>query len=140
MTPTLIGRFQTRIFVVAVVGGVWTLLITPFLPDRGNLSTAYGVTFRVLLIVGVAGLAWEVVYQGLQQFRWEKDWPAFFGLLTGINEGIATWVLARAFGIEVSVLPFAIHFSTTWIALWLFLNGPMRIVNIRWRYRGGRLL
>jgi hypothetical protein len=48
-------------------------------------------TFAILLVVGVAGVAWEVLYHALQQFRWEKDWPTGLGLLTGINEGIVAW-------------------------------------------------
>lgn len=140
MTATLFGRIQTRVFVVATVGLLWTIIVTPVLPDRGRLSTAYGVTFRVLLIVGVAGIGWELVYHGLQQFRWEKDWPALFGLLTGINEGISTWLVARGFDIKVRGSAFLVHFATTWIALWLFVNGPMRVIFIRWRYRGGRIL
>jgi hypothetical protein len=140
MTPTLLGRIQTRIFVVATVGVVWTLIVTPVLPDRGRLSAAYGVTYRVLLIVGLAGIGWELVYHGLQQFRWEKDWPAFFGLLNGINEGISTWLIVKALDIDVPGLAFLVHFGTTWVMLWLFVNGPMRVVFIRWRYRGGRIL
>jgi hypothetical protein len=30
--PTLNGRIQTRIFLLAVVGSIWTLIITPILP------------------------------------------------------------------------------------------------------------
>jgi hypothetical protein len=32
MIPNLNGRIQTRIFAVVVIGGLWTLLVTPFLP------------------------------------------------------------------------------------------------------------
>ena len=39
---------------------------------------------------------WEFVYHFLQQFRWEKDWPSLFGLVTGVNEGALVWVLASA--------------------------------------------
>ena len=140
MTPTLMGRIQTRIFVIATVGVLWTLIIAPFLPGVSKTSVAYGMTFRILLLVLVAGLVWEVVYQGLQQFRWEKDWPALFGLLNGINEGIVVWLLTVAFDINVPGSAFLVHFTTTWIVLWLFVNGPMRVIFIRWRYRGGRVL
>lgn len=70
MLPTLNGRIQTRILVLAVVGGIWTLIITPALPDiAGSLSDKYGVTFRVLAAVIVLGIGWELIYHGLQQFR-----------------------------------------------------------------------
>jgi hypothetical protein len=140
VTPTLLGRIQTRIFVVATIGSLWTLLITPVLPNRGPLADAYGTTFRILLIVGVAGIGWELVYHGLQQFRWEKDWPALLGLLNGINEGISTWLIALAFGIDVPGITFLVHFGTTWIVLFLWVNGPMRVLTPRWRFRGGRLV
>jgi hypothetical protein len=146
MTPTLFGRFQTRIFLVVVVGTLWTLLVGPFLPrpTGATLGDVYGTAFAALLVVLVAGLVWELSYHAAQQLRWEKDWPTLFGLITGINEGIAAYVLLRS-GVlvdrgEVPSLTFAVHFATTWIVLWLWVNGPMRVLFIRWRFRGGRLL
>lgn len=144
MTPTLFGRIQTRIFALLVIGGIWTLLITPLLPGGGELSDMYEATITVLLLVAVVGIAWEFLYHGLQQFRWEKDWPTFFGYLTGINEGIVAWLL-----IDAGVTPndvmvpgdaFVIHFVTTWLVVNLFLTGPMRVPFIRWRFKGGRLI
>lgn len=112
MTPVLLGRIQTRLFVVLVVGGLWTLLVTPFLPVNapgqgytlalalddiaGNdgLLEAYKLTFAALGIVAVFGsLVWEPIYHGLMYFRWEKDWPAFFHLLQVVPEGISTFLL-----------------------------------------------
>ena len=142
MVPTLYGRIQTRIVLLIVVGGIWTLIITPFLPTGQPLSTSYRTTFLVLLTVLVLGVLWEFVYHGLQQFRWEKDWPTFFGLLTMINEGILVWLLLNASvvpGID-SVPPsaFLIQFITTWLVVWLVANGPVQIFFSRWRFRGGR--
>jgi hypothetical protein len=31
-------------------------------------------------------------------------------------------------------------FITLWLLVWAILNGPMQIVALRWRYRGGRFL
>jgi hypothetical protein len=92
----------------------------------------------------VVGLVWELLYHGLQQFRWEKDWPTLFGLLTGINEGIVVYFVLQA-GLpwdvgDVPGVAFVIMFATTWILVWLVANGPMRVLNLRWRFRGGRLL
>ena len=89
MVPTLYGRIQTRIVLLAVIGGLWTLIITPFLPTGLPLGASYRTTFAVLLTVLVLGVLWEFVYHGLQQFRWEKDWPTFFGLITMITGGAA---------------------------------------------------
>jgi hypothetical protein len=145
MLPTLIGRIQTRIVALLIIGGIWTLIITPVLPDiGGSLSDAYKVTFRVLIAVIVVGIGWELIYHAIQQFRWEKDWPTMFGLLTGINEGIVIWILAAAGAIpgvdSLPAAPFLIDFITVWFVVWLWVNGPMRVPFIRWRFRGGSLI
>jgi hypothetical protein len=144
MLPTLNGRIQTRIFLLVVVGGLWTLLITPLLPGVGDLGEGYRNSFIVLLTVIVLGVLWEFIYHGIQQFRWEKDWPTLFGLVTGINEGLLVFVLLTAGLIPrvstVSYAAFVILFSTIWLITWLAANGPMRVPFIRWRFRGGRLI
>ncbi len=143
MTPTLAGRIQTRITLLLTVGVVWTLLITPFLPGVEDLADGYAITFRALGLVIVLGIAWEPAYHGLQQIRWEKDWPTLFGLLTGITEGIVVWFALQAIlpdDLPVTGAQYVIHFATTWVVVWLFANGPMRIFNLRWRFRGGRLV
>ena len=145
MLPTLIGRLQTRVFVTLVVGGLWTLLITPLLPVPGTLGDAYATTFVVLLALTVLGVGWELVYHLLQQFRWEKDWPTFFGLVTAVNEGVLLWLLLQdgaVPGIDGPVPPtaFLIQFVTTWLVVWLTVNGPMRVPFVHWRFRGGRIV
>lgn len=148
MTPTLLGRIQTRIFLVATVGVVWMLIISPIVlpltPDGTELGDVYSLGYAALVAVAVVGIVWEFIYHGLQQFRWEKDWPTLFGLLTGINEGIVVYfVLEAGLPWDVGEVPgtaYVIMFATTWILIWLAANGPMRVVNLRWRFRGGRLL
>ena len=142
MVPTLYGRIQTRIVLTIVVGGLWTLIITPFLPTGEPLGPSYRMTFAILLTVLVLGIVWEFIYHGLQQFRWEKDWPTFFGLLTGINEGLLVWILLKAGAIpgvgDVPLSVFLIQFITTWLVIFLVVNGPVQIFFSRWRFRGGR--
>ncbi len=144
MTPTLFGRIQTRIFLLVVIGSLWTLIITPFLPGGGTSSERYEATFTVLGVVLVLGIGWELVYHFLQQFRWEKDWPTFFGLLTGINEGIVAWLVVDSGSVPgdatVSGGAFLVHFITVWLVAWLFVNGPIRVPFLRWRFRGGRFI
>ena len=149
MTPTIAGRIQTRLFLVAIVGSLWTLLIGPLLVgimsnDKAVLSDVYRLAFGALVLVAVVGIAWELLYHALQQLRWEKDWPTLFGLLTGINEGIVVALLLGA-GLpwEVGDLPalaVTVHFVSTWVVVWLAANGPMRVFFLRWRFDGGRLL
>lgn len=141
MTPTLLGRIQTRLLLLATVGVVWTFLIGPFLPASGApLSDVYELTFEALVIVAVVGLVvWEPIYHMLQQIRWEKDWPTGLGLVTGLSEGIVTWLVLSS-DQDVPAAAFVFHFATTWIVVWCFLHGPLRIVLLRWRYSGGRVL
>ena len=144
MLPTLSGRIQTRIFLLAVVGSIWTLIITPVLLTGASLGASYGATFSVLLVVLVLGVLWELVYHGLQQFRWEKDWPTLFGLLTAVPEGLLVWFLFAGGAVPwIGSLPgpaFVIHFVSTWLIVWLVANGPMRVPFIHWRINGGRLI
>ena len=145
MLPTLNGRLQTRVVVTLVVGGLWTLLITPLLPLPGTLPDAYATTSVVLLAVTVLGVGWELLYHLLQQFRWEKDWPTLFGLLTAVNEGVLLWLLLAADAVPgldgpVPFPAFLLQFVTTWLVVWLTVNGPMRVPFVHWRFRGGRII
>lgn len=141
MTPTLIGRWQTRLALLATVGLAWTLLLTPLLP-RGDadLRDTYQLTLLALAITALVGMAiWDPIYHGLQQFRWEKDWPSMFALLVGANEGVTTWFVLRRVG-AVPPWSFVALFASTWSLIWLALVGPIRLVLLRYRFRGGRIL
>jgi len=144
MLPTLSGRIQTRLFLLAVVGGLITLIIVPVLPGSAPLGDKYRDGFLVLASVAVLGVLWELLYHFLMQWRWEKDWPTFFGLATGVNEGLLIWLLLSAGAIpgivgHVGGAAFIIQFSLIWLAVWVVANGPMRVPFIRWRFNGGRL-
>ena len=75
MVPTLYGRIQTRIVLLIVVGGIWTLIITPFLPTGESLSTSYQTTFLVLLTVLVLGVLWEFLYHGSSSSAGRRTGP-----------------------------------------------------------------
>lgn len=151
MTPTLSGRIQTRLLLIATVALAWTLIVTPLLPKPAGMGMTnrdvYKITLAGIAIVAVVGVAWELFYHALQQFRWDKDWPTLLTLLTGVNEGVTTWVglhlinyLPGTYGISNPIFPlFAIHFTSTWLLVWMFLNGPIRVVFLRWRFEGARL-
>lgn len=146
MLPTLSGRIQTRLFVLAVIGGLTTLVVSLVLPSApASLGDTYQATFAVLIAVAVLGVGWEFIYHGLMQFRWEKDWPMLFGLLTAINEGALVWFLIKAGAIpgvpeELAFSTFLVDFAVVWMVTFLFVNGPMRVPFIRWRHNGGRLV
>jgi hypothetical protein len=143
--PTLGGRIQTRLILLAVVGGLVTLIVSPLLPVSAPLGTVYRDTFLILAAVAVLGIGWECLYHFLMQWRWEKDWPTLFGLATMVNEGLLIWVLLQAGAIpgiqgKVPAPAFVIDFVCVWLAVWLVANGPMRVPFIRWRFQGGRLV
>ncbi|MBG0833024.1 hypothetical protein HS041_35565 [Planomonospora sp. ID67723] len=145
MVPTLIGRIQTRLFLLATVGVVITLLVMPIVPGvTGPLGERYTTGLLVLVAVGVLGIAWELLYHFLMQFRWEKDWPTMFGLLTLVPEGLLLYFLLRSGAVDfIDPIPsaaFWTHFTVVWVSMWLVANGPMRVPFIRWRFRGGRVL
>ena len=145
MVPTLIGRIQTRIFLLATVGSVLTALVTPVLPISGPLGSAYRTTFIILATVMVVGIGWELLYHFLMQWRWEKDWPTLFGLVEGVPEGALIWILLSVGAIpgivgHVGGAAFLIQFILVWLGVWLVANGPMRVPFIRWRFHGGRLV
>ncbi len=48
---------------------------------------------RIQTRVIVLGVGWELIYHLIRQFRWEKDWPTLFGLLTAVKEGALLWLL-----------------------------------------------
>ncbi len=146
MTPTLSGRIQSRIVYLALLGVPWAFIIGGVLPGRDGapLGDVYKALLTSLLLTGVVGIAWELLYHGLQQFRWEKDWPTLFGLVQGIPEGVVVYFLLQA-GIpwdvgDVPVEMFITYFATTWIFVWLVTNGPARVPFRHWRYNGGKFL
>jgi hypothetical protein len=144
--PTLLGRIQTRIFVLAVIGSLATLVVSLVLPSAPDtLSDTYQTTFSVLIAVAVLGIAWEFVYHALMQIRWEKDWPMMFGLITAVNEGALVWFLIKADVVpgvssELAFSTFIVDFAVVWLTTFLFVNGPMRVPFLRWRHNGGRLV
>ncbi|RJO78293.1 hypothetical protein D5S18_05085 [Nocardia panacis] len=147
MLPTLHGRIQSRILVLGILGALVALVITPLLPTGSlSLGQSYRVTLSVLAATVLVGVLWECLYHFLQQFRWEKDWPTLFGLITIGNEGALMWVLATRTtlvlpaGLRPGLAAFLIQFVTTWLVFWLTVNGPLRVLFHRWRFRGGRFL
>lgn len=149
MTATIMGRWQTRLFAVLVVGLLWTIIITPFLPfgvppaGDGRLGTLYRLTLIGLgLTAGLGLIIWEPLYHLLQQFRWEKDWPPIFFVLQVLPEGLGVhWVLGRVItNTGLSWPAFILYFVTTWLVVFLTVHGPMRVPFLRWRFRGGRIL
>lgn len=144
MAYSLAGRIQTRILLFAVIGGIWTTLVTPILPTRLALGASYQMTFSMLALIIALGLLWELAYHLLQQFRWDKDWPTIFSLAAGVPEGLLLWVLLDTdswfWDVPVTSRSFWLLFGSLWLLVWAVLSGPIRVLLVRRRWTGGRLL
>ena len=62
MVPTLNGRIQTRVMLLAVIGGLVTVVIVPVLPGQGTAGDRYRDGFLVLATVAFLGIFWECLY------------------------------------------------------------------------------
>ncbi|MDY7016362.1 MAG: hypothetical protein SVX43_22740 [Cyanobacteriota bacterium] len=140
MTPTLFGRWQTRLFLLTTVGVVITL---PFAWGIWG-NSAGSVFFRFLGYVALFGLVWDVAYNFLQQFRWDRDWPAAFQLAAGIWEALFLAIAAKLVGLpgipqDFPLGDFALHYSLVWLGVFTASQTVMRVLFPRWRFRGGQL-
>jgi hypothetical protein len=145
MTPTLIGRWQTRLLLLATIGSLITLLVGRSYDDLSG-------SFILLCYVLIIGLAADVLYQLIQSFRWDEDWPMSFQLLAGLAEGVFLWGLIslvrwEEFGFLgmpgvgfISFSHFFNHYAAVWFAIFLVTQGPLRVIFPRWRFFGGRWL
>src|ERR1700755_2670377 len=120
MVPTLSGRIEPRLFLLAVIGGLITLVIVPASPGSAPIGDKYRNGFLVLISVAVLGVLWELLYHFLMQWRWEKDWPTLFGLVTSVPEGLLIWILLSAGAIPgiagtVGGAAFFIQFILIWL-------------------------
>jgi len=144
MTPILFGRWQTRIFLLATVGLIVSLpfafgIIGPN-PD-GNFHPIF---FWVIFWVGVLGLVWDILYNYLQQYLWDHDWPGVFQFFACIAEGIVLALLLNfvglpfidrsAFNLEWFIIQYTLVSLIAYFLSW----AVMRILFPRWRFRGGK--
>jgi uncharacterized membrane protein len=144
MTPTLFGRWQTRLLLLATVG---VLVSLPFAMGAVG-SPPSSVYFWILAYVAVFGLGWDILYDYLQKLRWDRDWPAAFQLLAGIGEFVFVACAVKVFGflpipLPKEELPFfwvLVHYSVVWLAVFITSQSLMRILFPRWRFRGGQWL
>ncbi|NJL09832.1 MAG: hypothetical protein HC908_05450 [Calothrix sp. SM1_7_51] len=140
MTPTLIGRWQTRLLLLGTVGLLFTL---PFITGLVGTSPSLNYLF-ILFYVAIFGLGWDAFYNHLQKYRWDRDWPAAYQLFAGIWEMLFIWFVISWFGLpfvrDVLWVNFFPHYTTVWIAVFITSQSLMRIIFPRWRLRGGKWL
>ena len=69
------------------------------------------------------------------------SWSYFLG-----DNGVLPWVRGPRAALRrrtIGVIPFWFFwplFIVVWLAVWIWVNGPMRVFNIHWRFFGGRLV
>lgn len=142
MIPTLFGRWQTRIFLLATIGLLFTL---PFALGvigftQGRFTPAY---FWVLFYVGLFGLAWDVLYDYLQKYLWDHDWPGVLQFFGAIAEAILLILLIKVVGLphipqSLHLDAFILHYSVVSVVAYLASWVVMRLLFPRWRFRGGQ--
>jgi hypothetical protein len=139
MTPTLLGRWQTRLLLLATVGsGVTVLFLWRYANTGVNLPF-----FWVLGYVALLGLGWDAVYHKIQQYRWDHDWPALLQLAAGIWEGLVLAIAFKTIGLPgldrtMPIDIFVWHYSIVWLGFFTVSQSLMRIIFPRWRFRGGQ--
>ena len=145
MTPTLYGRWQTRFFLMLVLG----VPITTLFALR---SPVWNIPFILLGYALILGFSWDVLYDFLMKWRWNRDWPPVFAFLAGGVEGAFLWMLTKTtlerlppqqsilLGIPTTLrlTDFWTHYGAVWITLFFASLCLMHILTPRWRYRGGQ--
>jgi hypothetical protein len=139
MTPTLLGRWQTRLLLLATVG---VLITIPF-----------GLSYNLVLFWNLGYIAffgiffWDVLYDYIQKRRWDRDWPGVYQLVAGIWEAIFLAILLSIlkniqFGLpgvpEFNLGLFVAHYICVWLGIYIASQSIMRIIFPRWRFRGGQ--
>jgi hypothetical protein len=138
MTPTLIGRWQSRIFLLATIGVLFTL---PFAFSSGFQQINF-IYFWILFYVGAFGLLWDILYTFLQKFFWDHDWPGIIQLFAAIAEGIFLGLIINLVSLpfiseKPDLLTYVTHYSVVWVAVYCASWVVMRLLFPRARFRGG---
>ena len=143
MTPTLLGRWQTRLFLLATIG---VLVSFPFYLGFWGGHQGSLIHFLVLFYVGLFGLFWDILYDYLQKFLWDHDWPGILQLITGITEGIFLGLLLSFFGLPgidnyyFDLTVFIAQYTLVWVSVYICAWVIMRLLFTSWRHRGGEWL
>lgn len=145
MTPTLLGRWQTRILLMATAGALATVF-------WGVQFDRMRTLFLLLLYVTLLGLVLDVIYQQLQLLRWDNDWPPIFHVATGILEGGLIWFFLKNPIFWDDTLPgirmtemltfrqFLTHYASAFVLVYLTNWNLMKVIFPKWRWYGGQWL
>ena len=135
MTPTLLGRWQSRVFLLGTIGSIVTIF---FARLQASL-----LPYFILVAVIIIGLVWDILYEVIQKGRWDHDWPPILQLTAGLAEGVLIFFVLIVFGVLTnlqSLVIFWLHYASVWLATFLASQSIMRIIFPRWRFKGGQWL
>lgn len=138
MTPTLLGRWQTRLFLLAIVG-----LPISFFFFWGFLGSYQDslIYFWILLYVGIFGVFWDILYNYLQRYLWDHDWPGAVQFFASVAEGLLLGLVCQYIGLPYirgfDIIEFIYHYSLVSFIAFLASWVVMRLLFPRWRFRGG---
>lgn len=146
MIPTLAGRLQTRLLLFLVIGLPVTLLFGLWQAGwQWDWPTIQIYVWFLCTVTGM-GLLFDPLYIFAQSRRWERDWPFLFQAVFSWVEFAIALAVARA-----GLLPFLpeaafaslstpiVHFTLVFVPSFLALLGPMQVLFVRWRFKGGQL-
>jgi hypothetical protein len=141
---SLRGRLETRWFLAVAVALPWTVGLALLLDPR---TDALALTARsaavTVAVMAVLGSVWELAYHGAQQLRWDRDWPSVLVLASVLAEAGPLWLtvghLPHRWVHRAPGASFLLLLGSAWVLMWLFAQGPMRVLFVRWRINGGRL-
>ena len=137
MTPTLFGRWQIRLFLLSSVGLIIACLI-------GWTIGNFHLPLLALALVLIVGCVLDVLYQYIQSFRWDCDWPTSFQVCAGVLEGLLVYFLIEVLnGSALSAnfpTVFLLQYGSTWLMIFVLIQGPLRLLWPKWRYQGGQWL
>ncbi len=143
MTPTLMGRLQTRLLLYIFVALPITFLYALYL-DLGEVGRFYD-PFVFITSMTIVGFIADPIYMQIQRFRWDNDWPFAFQFFFTIVEFLIAWGLMNAGALD-DFLVFRIdwatlltHFTLVFIPSFLALLGGIQIFMIQWRFKGGEV-
>jgi hypothetical protein len=141
MTPTLLGRWQMRLFLLPTVG----LLVSG--PFALGLFSPKSMSYLFLLIyMGIFGALCDVVAQQIQKLRWDSDWPGLLQFAGAVVEGGILAALLKANwlpGINTNSLPMQwllLQYAIASLAMFLAAHSLLRVLFPHSRYHGGQWL
>ena len=124
MTPSLLGRIQTRLFLNIVVG----------LPIALFFSAV-----NLLFVMSIFGVGWDAIYMFFQNKRFDRDWPPILMFTAGLIEWIFPWVIVILI-FPQSADQLIVMYWLIWILSFAMQLGPLNVLFPKRRFKSGRIL